>query len=57
MVHEEEMRDDETMGKLANLSAETITLESAELQDRAWMISDLKVCALQTTVLRSLLTR
>lgn len=36
--------EDEIMGKLANLTGETRTLDSTELQDRAWMVSDLKVC-------------
>lgn len=51
-LHGGEVRadDDETMGKLSNLTGETRTLDSAELQDRAWMISDLKV-----RVLRALL--
>lgn len=40
------MCTDDAMGTLANLTAETRTLDSAELQDRAWMISDLQVCAL-----------
>lgn len=36
---------DENMGTLSNLTGETKTLGPEELQDRAWMISDLEVCS------------
>ena len=42
---------DDNMATLSNLTGETRTLDSAELQDRAWMISDLKVSALWACLL------